>query len=80
MRDQSVIKVNKLFYKLSSLTSLTSITMMNDILTKQALKLSLFVDMGGATKSGREEFLILCFAVFGEGKGCIWNRFNNVFN
>lgn len=74
MRDQSVIKVNKLFYKLSSLTSLTSVTMMNDILTKQALKISLFVDVGG-----EYEFFILCFTVFWGGGGG-WNRFNNVFN
>lgn len=79
MRDQSVIKVNKLFYKLSSLTSLALIIMMNDILTKQALKISLFVDVGEATMSGPDEFLILCFTVF-LGGGCIWNRFNNVFN
>lgn len=64
MKDQSIIKVNKLFYKLSSLTSLTSITMMNDILTKQALKISLVVDEGETNK--REAFLILCFTVGGE--------------
>lgn len=38
--------------------------MMNDILTKQALKICLLVDVGGATKSGPGEFLILCFTVF----------------
>lgn len=41
--------------------------MMNDILTKQALKISLFVDVGGETKSGPDEFLILCFTVFWGG-------------
>lgn len=70
MKDQSIIKVNKLFYKLSSLTSLTSITMMNDILTKQALKISLVVDEGETNKreakSERDQFLILCFTVGGE--------------
>lgn len=69
MKDQSIIKVNKLFYKLSSLTSLTSITMMNDILTKQALKISLAVDEGEANtreaKSERDQFLILCFTARG---------------
>lgn len=54
MRDQSFIKVNKLFYKLSSLTSLMSIIMMNDILTKQAVKISLLADEGGATESEQD--------------------------
>lgn len=84
MKDQSIIKVNKLFYKLSSLTSLTSITMMNDILTKQALKISLVVDEGETNKreakSERDQFLILCFTVGGGDGEYIWNRFNNVFN
>lgn len=83
MKDQSIIKVNKLFYKLSSLTSLTSITMMNDILTKQALKISLAVDEGEANtreaKSERDQFLILCFTAGGDGE-YLWKRFNNVFN
>lgn len=64
MKDQSIIKVNKLFYKLSSLTSLTSITMMNDILTKQALKISFVVGEGEGNKrerkSERDQCLILC--------------------
>lgn len=42
---------------------------MNDILTKQALKISIFVDVGGATKSGLDEFLILFHRVFFWGGG-----------
>lgn len=70
MKDQSIIKVNKLFYKLSSLTSLTSITMMNDILTKQALKISLVVNEGEANKreAKSDQFLILCFTAGGDGE------------
>lgn len=38
---------------------------MNDILTKQAVKISLLADEGGATESEQDEFLILSFSVSG---------------
>lgn len=86
MEDQSVIKVNKLFYKLSSLTSRTSITVMNDILTKQAVKISL-VDEGEAKKRTGKVRAGSIFNPFhrwggtGGGDGeSIWNCFNKVFN